>query len=187
MRRLTLLALCLALAPAVGCVSEPRVVIDHAEVKGVSLSGIDLGVVLAIRNDNVFDVKLRRVHADVTIARKIKLAPVDMVPDVWIPADDKIKLAVDVKVPLTIVPAILESTLEEGSVPYRIVGDADVTATRTFGIEEDHYPFDQEGTVPRSLFMKLSPGGIQIDIGGSESLVPKDGPKEGPKPEDPKP
>lgn len=152
-----------------GCVTEPRVVIDHAEVKDVSLSGVDLEVTLAIKNDNVFDVKLRRVHADVTIAREIKLAPVDMTPDVWIPSNDKIKLAVDVSVPWKTMPKILETTLEEGSVPYRIVGDADVTATRTFGIEEDHYPFDQEGSVLRSLFLNLSPGGIHIDLGGSDS------------------
>lgn len=169
MRSLSLSIVLVAALSLVGCVSEPRVVIDHAEVKDVSLAGVDLAVVLSIRNDNVFDVKIRRVHADVTIAHSVKLAPVDLSPDVWLPSNDKVKIGVDVAVPWKVLPAVLESTLEEGSVPYRIVGDADVTATRALGIEEDHYPFDQEGTVLRSLFLNLSPGGIHIDLGGSGS------------------
>ena len=45
-------------------------------------------------------------------------------------------------------------------VVYSVHGSANVTATRTFGIEEDNYPLDLTGTMPRNILVNLSSGQV---------------------------
>jgi LEA14-like dessication related protein len=150
-----------------GCVSQPVVTVDHANVRGVSLDGMDLDVYLKIQNSNAYDVKIRRVHADVKLADQIDLPPVDLEPGVWVPSNDSAILPVPMKVPWTVVPAIITQSLSADKVTFHFKGDADVTATRAFGIEENHYPIEQDGELPRSVFLDASPDGLNIQLGSS--------------------
>jgi len=160
----------------VGCVKQPVVTIDHANVKGLDLDGIAVDVYLKVHNANTFDVKIRKVHADVVIAKQVPLPPVDLTPDVWVKSNDDTILPVSTKVPWTVVPIIMDKTLKANRVTFHFKGNADVTATRAFGIQEDHYPIEQDGELPREIFVKGGGSdGVKIQIGGGASfLLPED-------------
>lgn len=152
LRSFTLLAAStIALAASTGC--SPVVSLHHTEVRGMSGEGLKVVAVLEVANDNSFDVEIRRVHANVTIAERYQLAPVDIQPKKWIGAGHKVKVAVPVTVPWTQVPGVLAAS-SGSSVPYRVTGSADVTAGRSAGLRVSRYPVDQEGTIPRHHFSK---------------------------------
>lgn len=161
-RRL-LLAACAAaaLATATGC--TPVVSLHHTEVRGLSSSGLALVAVMEVENENAFDVEVRGVRADVTIAGRYRLEPIDVQPHKWIPADGKVKVAVPVTVPWSIVPGLLAETVSASHVPYRVHGTADVTASRSLRVKRSHYPIDQEGEIPRSSFARGG-GGFPFPI-----------------------
>ncbi len=151
----TLLSLPLlaALAAAPGCVTQPTVTIHHAEVRGVSTFGVGVAIVLQIRNDNAYDVQLRNVHCNVTFGRGYNLGPIDFAPNQWLPSHQTTLVAVPVSIPWTVVPALATETMGSYAIPYQVVGVADVTATRAFGIERNNYPIDQAGSLPRQMVL----------------------------------
>ena len=133
-------------------------------------------VYLKVHNPNDFDVQiLGAVHADVTIANRIPLPPVDMSPATWVASNDAVILPVETKVPWTAVPAVIGDSFGD-KVTFHFHGDADVTASRAFGIREDDYPIEQDGVLPRSLFMKASPSGLNVWLGGdsARNMLPFD-------------
>jgi LEA14-like dessication related protein len=151
---------------AVGCVSKPTMTLHHAELQGVSPAGIAMNVVLAVANDNVFDVQVRTVDVDVTVARQAA-GRFNLVPNLWLPAGKTTLLGVPVVLPWSLLPAILSESLSAGVVKYHVRGYADVTATRALEIEKDGYQINEEGELPRSLFLSLGGQGISIGVGES--------------------
>lgn len=140
---------CAVLAIVSGCVSKPVVSLDHAALSYASFRGIGLDVFLKVVNENSYDVQVRNVRADVTIAGRYALAPIDIQPNTWLPADETTLVRVPVLIPWQIVPGLLNETVGSPSISYRVRGSADVTAVRMLGIERNDYPVDQQGTVPR--------------------------------------
>jgi LEA14-like dessication related protein len=161
-RALLVAASALSLAFASGCVSKPVIALHHADLKEVSLQGLDLKVVIQIHNPNAYDVEVRAVHAQVTIAGKYKLEPMDLQPNKWLPAGETTLIAVPVYIPWPMVPGLIAETLGTPDVKYRVQGSADVTATRTFGIEKNNYPLDEEASLPRQVFVDLSSGTVHF-------------------------
>jgi hypothetical protein len=157
-----LVAFCLGSA---GCVSKPTVMLDHAEVRAASFTGVGLEVFLKIHNGNAYDVEVRNVHAEVTIAGKFRLDPIDVQPNKWLPSGETTVVSVPLAISWAIVPALVGETLGSPEVKYHVTGSADVTATRTFGIEKNNYPVDEDGTLPRQVFLEASPAGITIGTG----------------------
>ena len=153
-----------ALGPLAGCVSKPVVSLHHAEVRDASLSGIGLEVVLKIDNPNSYDVQVRNVHAQVTIAGKYALAPIDVTPNTWLPSNQSTLVSVPLSIPWTMLPVLVTETLGSSEVKYHVAGTADVTAVRALQIEKNDYPIDEDGTLPRQVFVSASPGGIHFGV-----------------------
>lgn len=161
-----LLVSVIALGLGAGCVSKPVVSLHHAEVRAASLLGVGLNVVLKVDNPNAYDVEVRNVHAEVTIAGKYSLAPIDIAPNAWLPSNQTTLVGVPVVIPWTLVPALISETLGSSEVRYHVKGTADVTAVRALKIEKNDYPIDEDGSLPRQTLIQAGPGGISIGAGG---------------------
>jgi LEA14-like dessication related protein len=154
-----------ALGPLAGCVSKPVVTLHHAEVRAASLTGIGLEVFLKVENNNAYDVKVRSVHAQVTIAGKYALDPIDIAPDQWLGSNSSTLVSVPLQIPWTLIPALISETLGSPEVKYHVTGVADVTAVRALMIEKNNYPVDEDGVLPRQVFVDASPvGGIHFGV-----------------------
>jgi LEA14-like dessication related protein len=152
-------ALCLA---ATACVETPTVRLHHADFQGASLTGAQLDVVIEIQNPNTYDIKLRDLTAETTFAEKYALPPIVIHPDQWLPAGQATMVHIPAVLPWLMIPGILKETLFSPEVTYRVKGTANVTATRTFGIQEDNYPMDLRGTMPRTLIVNLGTGKVSF-------------------------
>lgn len=150
--RLSIFAALTALAlGSFGCVSRPVISVDHAEVRGASLSGVGIVVFLEIDNPNSYDVQIRNVRADVTVAGTYRLTPIEASPNKWLPAKQTTMVSVPAWIPWTLVPALLAESQGTGEISYQVKGTADVTAVRALGIDQDNYPIDEKGTIPRQM------------------------------------
>ncbi|HVY44662.1 MAG TPA: hypothetical protein VHB21_02240 [Minicystis sp.] len=154
------LCVCLALAAA-GCVSKPVVHVDHAEIRSASLQGVGLAVILRIQNPNAYDVQVRHVHANVTINGHYTLPPIDIDPNQWLPSHQTTYVLVPSFVPWALVPGLVAESAGSPAIRYHVTGTADVTATRALGVEADDYPVDEDGWVPREVF-----------VGAARSVMP---------------
>jgi hypothetical protein len=152
-------ALCLA---ATACVETPRVRLHHADFQGASLTGAVLDVVIEIHNPNAYDIKLRDLTAETTFAGQYRLPPIVIHPEQWLPAGRSTQVHVPTTLPWLMIPGILAATVLSPQVTYNVRGSANVTATRTFGIEEDNYPIDLNGTMPRQVMLNLSTGQVSF-------------------------
>ncbi|MEZ4297999.1 MAG: LEA type 2 family protein [Polyangiaceae bacterium] len=160
-RCVKVLALVLCLS-AVACIENPRVRLHHADVQGASLSGAMLDVVLEIQNPNSADIKLRDLTAETTFAGKYKLPPIVLHPDLWLPANQTTQVHVPTVLPWLMIPHILAETMTAPRVTFVVTGSANVTATSTFGIEQDNVPIHLEGEMPRQIMVNLSTGKISF-------------------------
>jgi LEA14-like dessication related protein len=158
-RALSLAFFACALAPLAGCVTKPVVTLHHAEVRAASLSGIGLEVFLKVENPNAYDVQVRTVHAQVTIAGKYALDPIDIAPNQWLGSNASTLVSVPLQIPWTLIPALISETLGSPEVKYHVTGTADVTAVRALEIDKNDYPVDEDGVLPRQVFIDASPGG----------------------------
>jgi hypothetical protein len=143
-----------ALAGGPGCVQRPVVAVHHAEVRGLSSYGVNVAIILEVKNENAYDVQIRHVNCNVIIGRGYVLGPIDFAPNQWLPANQTTLLTVPATIPWTLAPALLMETSGSYAIPYQVKGSADVTATRAFGIERDNYPIDQGGFVPRQMVVE---------------------------------
>lgn len=156
----SLFALILVALTALGCV--PAVQLKSAQLKGPTPTGVRFDCLMAVENPNTFDLEVRAVRANVRIENVRGYVPVYTEPRTWIPAGRTVIVAVPITIPYAMVPSILAATVRDPKVTYTVIGNADVTATRAFRIEQDMYQFDEEGTLPRSLFLNAGSGGISI-------------------------
>lgn len=130
--------------------------LNHAEVSGVQIAfpptlAVVMTVVVDVYNPNSYDVAVRRVRGQVTLADKY-LLPLDWIAPndgVWLTSDGITQVRVPITMPLDMALTVLREAYAAPSVPYRFVGRADVTATRTLKIEKDDYSVDERGWIPR--------------------------------------
>jgi LEA14-like dessication related protein len=141
-----------------GCVSKPAVTLHDASLRSASFRGIGLDVFLKVENDNSYDIQIRNVRAEVTIHGRYRLAPIDIQPNQWLPAEQATIVRVPVVIPWQMVPPIVQETLGSTTISYRVQGSADVTAVRMLGIERDNYPLDEQGSVRRQDLINAAGG-----------------------------
>jgi hypothetical protein len=157
--RLALPALALLLAllgPTTGCATKPTMSLKAAEISGVRLGfppqlSVVMNVVLDVSNTNSYDVAVRAMRGTATLADKYTL-PIDFRPGgegVWLAANATTTIRVPVTIPVDLGLQLLRESLTSSTVSFRVVGSADVTATRTFKIEKDNYSVDERGTFTR--------------------------------------
>ena len=157
--RAALTALALLCLAATACVQTPTVRLHHADIQGAALTGAVIDVVIEIQNPNSFDIQLRDVTAETTFAGMYRLPPIVIHPNQWLPSGQATLVHVPTTLPWLMIPGILAATIFSPVVIYTVHGSANVTATRTFGVEENNYPIDVSGQMPRQLVVNLGSGG----------------------------
>lgn len=151
-----LLAVALLGASSAGCASKPTMTLKSAEISGVRLGfppqvGVVMTVVLDVKNTNSYDVAVRAMRGTAVLAEKYTL-PIDYRPGgegVWLAADATTTIRVPVTLPIDLALQLLRESYMAPTVSFRVIGTADVTATRTFKIEKDNYSVDERGTFSR--------------------------------------
>lgn len=151
-----LVALALFVATSSGCASKPTMTLKHAELSGVRIAfpptlGVLMTVVLDVYNPNSYDVAVRAMRGTAVMAEKYSL-PIDYKPGgegVWLASKATTTIRVPVTIPVELGLQLLRESYMTQTVPFRVVGTADVTATRTFKIEKDNYSVDETGTFSR--------------------------------------
>jgi LEA14-like dessication related protein len=132
-----------------GCVKEPTMQLHGAGVRGVSPMGVSLVMAMKVKNDNVFDVQVRNVSANVIIGKTFRMPTIHTSPNVWLRANSVTVVEVPMTVPWPTVMPLLSKTVGSHTIAYRAKGYADVTATNAFQIDRDDYAFDVEGEISR--------------------------------------
>ena len=115
-RAVLAIALCLA---GTACVQVPTVMLRRADVRGVSLAGPTVDVVIAINNPNSYDIKMRDVTAETTFAGKYTLPPIVQHPNQWLPAGQVTEVHVPMTLPWLMIPGILAETVMSPSKRHR--------------------------------------------------------------------
>ncbi len=149
-----LLAVVLA-ALAGGCAKKPTMKVNHAEMQGVQVGFppsllVQMTVVLDVYNPNSYDVAVRAMRGKVTFNNRYTM-PIDWRPPgegAWLTSDNTTQVRVPVLVPIDLALRITREALA-GTVPYRVTGKADVTATRSLKVESDDYSVDESGQLAR--------------------------------------
>ena len=138
------------------CVSKPQMELHHAEIRSAGPAGIGLQVFLRVNNQNSFDVQVRNVRVQTTMAGRWTLPPVAYSPNQWLPADGTVIVQAPVIIPWTLVVPLMGETAMSDRIEYRVRGEADVTAIRSLGIRSDNYPVDETGSVPRVAILQAA-------------------------------
>lgn len=158
--RLSVVVLALSLAASgaglSGCASKPTMKLKHAEISGMRLGfpptvGVVMTMVLDVHNPNSYDVAIRAMRGTATLAGRYTL-PIDWRPGgegVWLASNATTTVRAPVTVPIDLAFHLLRESYTSPTVSFRVVGKADVTATRTFQIEKDDYSVDEVGTFSR--------------------------------------
>ena len=164
MHKRAFLFVVLAALAAFGSGCTPSVQLKSAVLQGGSYQGARFDAVMTFENPNSFDIQIKTVRANVRVDGIPQPIPVHFEPNVWLPAGKTVNIAVPVTIPWAIIPPLAIKTLMSDEVPFRIVGRADVVATRAFKIDNDNYAFNEEGTVPKRMFLQAG-GGAPIMVG----------------------
>ncbi len=130
--------------------------LNRAEISGMSLGfppqvGVVMTMVLDVYNPNSYDVAIRAMRGTALLAEKYTL-PIDYRAGnegVWLAAKATTTVRIPVNVPIDLGLLLLRESYTAPTVPFRVTGTADVTATRTFQIEKDNYSVDESGTFTR--------------------------------------
>jgi len=155
--RFLALGLLALLATQTSCARKPTMKVHHAEVTGVQLGfppqlAVQMTVVLEVFNPNGYDVAVRAMRGTVSFNERYSL-PIDFRPGgegVWLAADQTTQVRVPVAVPVDLALRLTRESYT-GTVPYHVIGRADVTATRSLKIEKDDYTVDERGEVSRQV------------------------------------
>jgi hypothetical protein len=156
-------SLALVLSGASGCAKKPTMKVNHAEMQGVQLGfppslSVQMTVVIDVYNPNGYDVAVRGMRGTVSFFDRYTM-PIDFRPGgegIWLAADRTTQVRVPATVPVDLALRVTQEAMN-GTVPYRVVGTADVTATRTLKVEKDDYTIDERGEISRQV--------IQASIG----------------------
>lgn len=154
------------LATVAGCIQEPTMSLHSAGIRGASLQGVLLNITMSVRNDNGFDVMVRNVTTDVTLAGRHRLPTVTASPNVWLPSDRSTLVTVPVVIPWDQIAPLLSTTLTSPQISYHAIGFADVTATRALAIDVNAYRLEDTGSFSRNELIAASNrrvAGIEIN------------------------
>jgi hypothetical protein len=162
--RSTVLLVLLVLSVLAGCWGKPRhpsLRVSGAQFKGVDVHlrplqvRLNLDVDVQATNPNGFDLQVRRVRGHLWLAERHEL-PIDLRPDVWLPAEQSATFTLPVSIPVETVVSLVKTSLRTECIPYKLEGSVDITATSTFEIERDDHPLRKEGCIPRKNLLEAA-------------------------------
>ncbi len=142
--------------------------LNHAEISGFQAAtfppsiGVLMTIFVDVYNPNSYDVAVRAMRGQVIMADRYPL-PLDFhaPPEgMWLPANRTTSIRVPLAVPLDLAIALVQQSVAMPTIPYRVVGKADVTGTRTFQIEKDDYAVDERGAITRDQMAAVIPNSM---------------------------
>jgi hypothetical protein len=110
--------------------------------------GIVMTPVIDVYNPNSYDVAIRAMRGQISIADKYTM-PLDFHASgdgLWLNSKATTTVRIPVTIPMDLALAIARETVTSPVVNFRVTGKADVTASRTFQLEKDDYSVDESGT-----------------------------------------
>ncbi|HNS97486.1 MAG TPA: hypothetical protein PLJ27_03935 [Polyangiaceae bacterium] len=150
-----LLAFTLVLT-AVSCAKKPTLQLHHAQISHVSPMGVVANVVVKVNNSNSFDIQVRNMYAQTTLAGHFQLPPINIQPNIWLPAKETTYVTTPVTIPWTMIPGVMMTTLGNEYISYQVQGYADVTATRSLGVKVNNEPLNEQGLIPREMMLQAA-------------------------------
>src|SRR4051794_30269507 len=113
---------------ATGCVHDPVMRLNHAEISGIRIGfpgipptvGVQMTVFLDVYNPNSYDVAVRAVRGQVVFAGKYPL-PVDFRANqqgIWLPAGRYTSVRVPVTIPMQLGIALMQESYNSPVIPY---------------------------------------------------------------------
>jgi LEA14-like dessication related protein len=161
--RLTLLAALVTLLA--GCPPPPVVQLSSARILGATQYGVNVNMRLRVNNPNVFDVKVRNVRAQVTIAERFALPYIRFNPDQWMPANSWSYVDVPATIPWKTIAPLTAATLGSNIINYHVSGYVDVTATRMLAIAVNDHELDDDASISRAdLVFAAMRGAVQTPL-----------------------
>ena len=155
--RTAAVALCIAATVgAASCAKKPVMQVQHAQITGIDLVGVRANVIIKVTNRNSFDILVRNVQAETTLAGAYHLPSIKMQPNVWLPAKQISYLTAPVVIPWHMVPGVMSATLGNEHIAYTVHGVADVTASQTLNIEVNQEPLDDHGVISRQMMLQAA-------------------------------
>jgi hypothetical protein len=151
---------------SLGCAQKPTMHVNHAEISGLQFAtvppGIAMNVVIDVYNPNGYDVAVRAVRGQTIFADQFPLAVYFQAPPegVWLPAGQTTPIRVPMTLPMPLAWTLVQQGFASPTIPYRFVGTADVTATRTFQLEKDNYSVDERGALTRADMLAVIPASL---------------------------
>jgi hypothetical protein len=154
-------ALLLLLANSAACLpsaQHPKLQVQGAQFIGVEATLKPVQLLLRLdlemqaENPNSFDLQIRNVRGSIVLAEHHTL-PMDMHPNLWLPAGAVTPFVVPVSIPVPMALSLLKTSLTHDCIPYRIDGEVDLTASSSFKLERDHDPLRKDACIPRSSLL----------------------------------
>jgi len=154
-----------AFAALAGCVHDPTVQLDHAELNGVQMAifppklGVLLTVVVDITNPNTFDVGVRGMRGQVVLAEKYPL-PISWQPPPpgqWLRAGAATPVRIPIEMPIELAIALIREAYGAPVIGFHLQGIVDVTGSSTFKLDKDNYAVDLRGTMTRQQIEGVVP------------------------------
>jgi hypothetical protein len=136
--------------------------LNHAEITGLQLGfppAVAMTMVIDVHNPNAYDVAIRAMRGQVIIADQYPLPITFTAPGdgVWLPADKTTQVRIPIVMPVQLALAVLQKAYATPQIPYRCIGKADVTGTRTLKVEQDNYAVDEHGMIDRQQIANVIP------------------------------
>jgi hypothetical protein len=136
--------------------------LNHAEITGAQLGfppslSVVMTVVVDVYNPNGYDVAIRAMRGQCIMGERYTL-PVDFRPGgegVWLYSNATTSVRVPMVIPVPMAMDLLAQSFSSPTIPYHLVGSADVTASHTFKIEKDDYSVDETGFIPREAMQRV--------------------------------
>jgi hypothetical protein len=163
--RLALCATALVSLNLAGCVRDPTVRFDHAELNGVQIVafpprlGVSLTVVADITNPNSFDIAIRAMRGQVLMSDRYPLplnfqAPGD---GLWLRAGQVTPVRLPVDMPVDLAIELIRESFASPYISFHVVGAADVTGTSSLQVHKNNFPLDLRGVVTRQQVQGVVP------------------------------
>jgi LEA14-like dessication related protein len=143
-----------------GCPTKPTMELHSASLRGASTQGVLLNITMSVHNANSFDIMVRNVTADVTIAGRHRLPTVVASPNVWLPSDETTAVTVPVVIPWSQIAPIVATAGTSPRIGFVAIGRADVTATRALEIDINEYQLQETGSFSRAELVAAGARGL---------------------------
>jgi hypothetical protein len=140
--------------------------LNHAEISGLQFAtnppGLVMTMVIDVYNPNSYDVAVRAVRGQAVLADQYPLPVYFQAPPngIWLPAGQTTPMRVPLTLPMPLAWTLVQQSLASATIPYRFMGTADVTATRTLQLEKDNYSVDERGVLTSADMLAVLPSSL---------------------------